>query len=206
MLFLKGLFLAYLMSSVAGWQRLCDEHETFCTVGFCATPGCNHCTRQRAVCQTSDSAESIPQTIPVDTRRLLIYYSGLPVNLNSSMFDKYHLLNNITLSGNFKSISPHTFSKHGVLAYFTLKHTLVASLPDYLFHPDQFLIHLLLPHNRFTSIPENVFHQLDEVRKLDFSYNPIDICNMTSIGERFATLANLESVSLAGLGTSDQQH
>ena len=79
-------------------------------------------------------------------------------------------------------------------------------LPDYLFHKDGFLHQLILPHNKFMFIPEDIFHQIPKITKIDCSYNPLEICDMKSIGEGFRRLSRLHFLSLAGLAGLGSPH
>ena len=112
---LRILSLLWITCNYVGWQRLCEERETLCTVGLCATPTCDECNNKRSICHPTDPSETIPQTLPNNTLHILIYYHGPPVELDMNMFKMFYRLVNLTLYGNFRSLSPLTFSQNKFL-------------------------------------------------------------------------------------------
>ena len=112
---LRLLSLLWIICNCVGWQRLCEERKTLCTVGLCATPTCDECNNKRSICHPTDPSEPIPQTLPNNTLHILIYYKGPPVELDMNMFKMFYRLVNLTLYGNFRSLSPHTFSQNKFL-------------------------------------------------------------------------------------------
>ena len=183
-------------------QILCGEFETVCTVGLCDIPGCDQCTLDVADCTTGNVSEPIPQTLHHTIEWLALRYHGLPISLDGSMFAKFTHLSVLKLYGNFSSLKPGTFTAHHRLTLLHISDSYITELPDFLFpDPDANHLHKLhLPYNRLTRVPENLFHQLKRIRSIDLSYNPIQLCDSQTIGDRFRTLPYLQTLSLAGIG------
>ena len=87
---LRILSLIWIIRNCVGWQRLCEERETLCTVGLCATPPCDECNNKRSICHPTDPSETIPQTLPNNTLHILIYYRGPSVDHDMNMFKMFY--------------------------------------------------------------------------------------------------------------------
>ena len=87
---LRILPLLWIIRNCVGWQRLCEEQETLCTVGLCATPTCDECNNKRSICHPTDPSETIPQTLPNNTLHILIYYRGPSVDHDMNMFKMFY--------------------------------------------------------------------------------------------------------------------
>ena len=206
-LFMQVLYLSLSVSRrpvpVDGPQKLCDEYETECiTFGLCSIPECKQCTNQAANCITSNKTQPIPHTLPQDLQWLTLNYRGSIIHLDRNMFADLTDLTVLKLSGNISSIQPGTFQMHHQLNLLRVSNTHITGLPDYLFPDPSFnRMHTLeIPNNKLTYPPQNVFHLLKHVSTMDLSYNPLQLCNVQSIGEEFRKLSQLQSLSLAGVG------
>lgn len=169
----------------------------------CKIDGCIICNSDMAVCDTNSTTGAIPQNLASSMTYLTVkHYSGPPVKMSPAMFKRYRNLTDIIISGNFIGIEPETFAGL-TLKYVSITYTNISSLPDDAFGVKTNIRELFLHNNKFTVIPLSLFNSFTRISKLDFSYNPIDICNsnVTSIGEEFAQLKTLMHLFLSGIGT-----
>lgn len=173
---------------------------------ICPIEECDICLWNEAVCRTNSSTEPIPQNLRENTTYITIkWYSGPPLELTPAMFRRYSNLSNLFLSGNFVGIASQTFANLP-LKLVSITHTNISVIAPDAFGSRTILRELFLSYNKFTAFPVSIFKSLFNIIKLDFSFNPIEICspNITSIGKEFEQMNKLSHLYLSGIGSSHQ--
>lgn len=172
---------------------------------LCPLEQCTTCTSSSAVCFTQDSYDLVPKAIDSRTTGLYLTYKGAPTSLKKAMVSRFKQLRRFSISGPITSIENGTFADNFDLVTLKIIDSFLEHLPDDCFGSHSRITGLILNNNRLRSIPTNVFKSTKNLMQLDLSYNPIALCNisLTSIGEEFATLSHLDTVSIAGLGNEN---
>ena len=164
--------------------------------------GADHCHFKNdtaAFCDTFYSV--ITPDLSENTRYLNIHYSGPEAVLSNQQLRRYKQLENITISGNVRSVRPLAFKFQKRLKSLAIVGTAVSKIPNDLFGTNMTSLHELhLQQNKLENIPFGLFRFLKELRVLNLADNCIRL-QRCAVGEEFKHLSKLSSLNIAGLQT-----
>jgi len=203
------VFILFILNTqiVFPQSNTCPNDDKICQFGFCDIKGCLKCDRYNAICTSSNPNEVIPRQLNTGTRYMVITYTGPPVQIGSSVFTRFHDLNELTMIGrNITALSPRTFLNQPHLNSVNFTQTFISQLPSDLFASKNQIIFLNFPHGKFRHFPVNIFPNIPKVKGMEFSYNPLENCqyNKMSIEKEFQNLTTLHSLRINGFGTSHE--
>jgi len=151
--------------------------------------------------------EIIPRQLNSGTRFMTITYKGPPVQIDSSVFTRFHDLNKLTMIGrNITALSSGTFLNQPHLTSVNFTRSSISRLPSILFDSDNQILDFSFVYCKFRHFPVNIFSNIPNVVGMEFSYNPLENCqhNKFSIEKEFQNLTRLATLRINGFGTSHE--
>jgi len=159
------VLILILNTQITSAQRnTCPDDNRNCRLGYCDIKGCIKCDKYNAICTSSNPNEIIPRQLNSGTRFMTITYKGPPVQIDSSVFTRFHDLNKLTMIGrNITALSSGTFLNQPHLTSVNFTRSSISRLPSILFDSDNQILDFSFVYCKFRHFPVNIFSNIQKI-------------------------------------------